>query len=179
MQYYRVYILSSLLSLILFLSFHGAKAQMPVFSSGEHGLENICRYVLKADYKDRKKLTSSLMPDFEDCKSAFSEEKAKDIYRFIKRINQRHILVMMPEYPQQSQVNIHKAQQADFEAYEGVAQFFPGGYKEMAKYLKPGITYYQIRFVEPGHTNGTNFDLLAYVNDHWCLFLSPWVPCME
>lgn len=155
------------------------KAQMPVFSGGENGLRNMCTFILKASYKDRKKLTSTLIPDLNDCKTAFDADKARDIYRFIKRINQRHILILTPEYPQQTQVAVWGAQKPDFEAYQGMAKLFPGGYKEMAQFLKPGITYYLVRFSEPGHSNGASFDLLAYVNDHWCLFLSPWVPCME
>ncbi|MCI4670255.1 MAG: hypothetical protein MRZ79_19115 [Bacteroidia bacterium] len=171
--------ISILLAILFLFPKLSLKAQTPVFNKGEGGLKNMCEYVLNSSYKDRKKLTTTLIPDFEDCQAAFSAEKAKDIYKFIRRINQRHVLILTPEYPQQTQIAVWGAQKIDFETYQGMAKLFPGGYKEMAKYLKPEITYYLVRFSEPGHSNGATFDLLAYVNDHWCLFLSPWVPCMD
>ena len=97
----------------------------------------------------------------------------------MKRIDQRLVLTLTPTNKLQSEVHIWGAAKEDFEVYQGSAQKFPGGYKEMAPFLKEGITYYLVLFAEPGHVTGTTFDLLAYVNDHWCLFLRPWVPCME
>ena len=56
----------------------------------------------------------------------------------------------------------------------GDAGQFPGGYQEAAKHLKPGVTWYRFKFVEPGKTLGMAFDGLACINGRWTIFPEPW-----
>jgi hypothetical protein len=51
---------------------------------------------------------------------------------------------------------------------------FPPSYKTVAEQMKPGITVYFFKLVEPGSKNGTPYDGLVYVNGHWDVFPKPW-----
>lgn len=155
------------------------KAQYPIFKAGETGLQQMCEYLLEVDYKTRRLFTKTLIPDLKDCQQAFGKEKAKDIYRFLRKISQRHLIILTPEYKEQNTFHIHQATKADFSQHTEAAKNFPGGYMEMAQHLKEGLPYYKVVFTEEGRLNGSSFELLAYVNGKWCLFLSPWVVCMD
>ena len=51
---------------------------------------------------------------------------------------------------------------------------FPGGYKDVVAYLKPGVTIARFKFVEPGKTLGMAFDGLVHVNGRWVFIPKPW-----
>jgi hypothetical protein len=51
---------------------------------------------------------------------------------------------------------------------------FPGGYQKVGASLKPGLTLYRFKFVEPGKDLGMAFDGLVYVNNQWRIFPKPW-----
>ncbi len=170
--------LSLYLCLIFCFTLLRAGAQTD-FEPGKEGLQALCTYILESDYKMRKAMTYNLKPSRKDCEAAFTKEKSALIFRFLKRINSRHIIVLSPDFEYEDRISIWSAQKEDFQDYKGEAPYFPGGYREMAPYLREGITYYRILFAREGHSTGSTFDLFAYVNGHWCLFLSPWLPCMD
>ena len=51
---------------------------------------------------------------------------------------------------------------------------FPGGYKKVIQYMKPGIPIVRFKFVKKGETSGLAFDGLVYVDGRWTLLPKPW-----
>ena len=76
--------------------------------------------------------------------------------------------------PGQTSVLVWSATAEDLQAWRPAARDrFPGGYQKVAPHLRPGVTLYSFKFVEPGETLGMAFDGLAYVNGRWCIFPKP------
>jgi hypothetical protein len=76
--------------------------------------------------------------------------------------------------PGQTAVLVWSATSEDMKAWRPAARDrFPGGYQQVAPHLRPGVTLYSFKFVEPGQTLGMAFDGLANVNGRWCIFPKP------
>jgi hypothetical protein len=76
--------------------------------------------------------------------------------------------------PGQTSVLVWSATAEDIKAWRPAARDrFPGGYQKVAPHLRPGVTLYSFKFVEPGETLGMAFDGLAYVNGRWRIFPKP------
>ena len=76
--------------------------------------------------------------------------------------------------PGQTSVLVWGATSEDLKAWRAAARDrFPGGYQKVGAHLRPGVTLYAFKFVEPGETLGMAFDGLTYVNGHWALFPKP------
>jgi len=76
--------------------------------------------------------------------------------------------------PDQTQVLLTKATTDELKAGTGNAQAFPGGYKTVARLMKPKLTLYAFKFVKPGETMGLAYDGLVWVNGHFTIFPKPW-----
>ena len=76
----------------------------------------------------------------------------------------------------QTQLKVWSATTEDFRAWNESGKQFPGGYKDVAQQLAPGVTWYRFKFVKPGEDAGMAFDALVFVNDHWVLVPRPWRP---
>lgn len=74
----------------------------------------------------------------------------------------------------QTQLLISSATSDELKSWTGGAAEFPGGWKEVGAQLKPGVTIYRFKFVEPGQDLGMAFDGLAHVNGNWRIFPKPW-----
>jgi hypothetical protein len=82
-------------------------------------------------------------------------------------------LVVAPK-PGQTEVKVYSATSDELKGWTGGASEFPGGYKDVAAQLKPGVKIYGFRFVEPGQSLGMAYDGLVNVNGHWRIFPKPW-----
>ena len=51
---------------------------------------------------------------------------------------------------------------------------FPGGYKKVTRYMKPGIPIVRFKFVKKGETIGLAFDGMVYVDGRWKLLPKPY-----
>jgi hypothetical protein len=76
--------------------------------------------------------------------------------------------------PGQTSVLVRSATSEDLKAWRPAARdAFPGGYQAVGRHLRPGVTLYAFKFVEPGKTLGMAFDGLAHVNGRWVIFPKP------
>jgi hypothetical protein len=82
-------------------------------------------------------------------------------------------LVIAPKAGQ-SEVKVVSATSEQLKSGAGAALDFPGGWKDAATKLKPGLKIYRFKFVEPGKDLGMAFDGLVYVNGNWRIFPKPW-----
>lgn len=71
---------------------------------------------------------------------------------------------------QNNGVIIHGATTEELRAGTGDARECPTSYRRFAKHMRPGVTIYCFRFVQPGMPPGKLHDGLIYVNEHWALF---------
>jgi hypothetical protein len=51
---------------------------------------------------------------------------------------------------------------------------FPGGYRAIAKWLKPSRVWAAWKYVEPCKTSGMAYDGLVWCDDHWTWFPKPY-----
>lgn len=74
----------------------------------------------------------------------------------------------------QTQVLVSSATSDELKSWTGAGAEFPGGWKDVGAQLKPGVTLYRFKFVEPGQELGMAYDGLAHVNGNWRIFPKPW-----
>ncbi|MBC7930664.1 MAG: hypothetical protein H7Z38_08855 [Rubrivivax sp.] len=74
----------------------------------------------------------------------------------------------------QTQVLVSSAKSDELKSWTGAGAEFPGGWKDVGAQLKPGVTLYRFKFVEPGQDLGMAYDGLAHVNGNWRIFPKPW-----
>jgi hypothetical protein len=72
--------------------------------------------------------------------------------------------------PEETEVEISAATQAELASGDGPAADCPAGYKTIADKLKPSITIFCFRFVKPGAQGGLAGDALVKIDDHWAYF---------
>ena len=122
---------------------------------------------------DTATLTKALRPSKADYDAVFMPDlasKADTVYGPAWDGGQ---MVIAPK-PGQTQVLLSSATSDDLKSWTGGAAEFPGGWKEVGAQLKPGVTFYRFKFVEPGQELGMAYDGLAYVNGNWRIFPKPW-----
>ncbi|HST53609.1 MAG TPA: hypothetical protein VLJ61_16480 [Pyrinomonadaceae bacterium] len=122
---------------------------------------------------DTATLSKSLRPTKADYDAVFAPElaaKADSVYGPAWDGGQ---LVIAPK-PGQTQVLVSHATTDELKSGAGGAADFANGWKDVSAQLKPGVTFYTFKFVEPGQSLGMAYDGLAYVNGNWRIFPKPW-----
>ncbi|MBP7866477.1 MAG: hypothetical protein KA419_11045 [Acidobacteria bacterium] len=149
--------------------FGGATAAYP--GTGD-GAEKMLLDLLHG--KDRDAIVESLIPRDDDYAAVFEPadaEKAKAAYTGLWKTAER---VEIKPKEGQTELLMWKATTEELRAGTGDSGHFPGGYKDVAMKLKPGVTWYRWKFCKPGETLGMAFDGLVHVNGHWAWFPKPW-----
>jgi len=136
----------------------------------------------KKDTKLAASLFSSLVPDEARLKKALKDGVDADT---IKKISDQHKAFAINEQtvvklakPEQTVVKVHAATTEEIMKYEkGTPAFqeFPGGTKRVAELLlRPGTTYYEAEFLEPGKDAGMKFHLFYWDGEHWSMLGPVW-----
>jgi hypothetical protein len=122
---------------------------------------------------DHAALSQPLRPTRADLEAIFDAdlaEKADATYAAAWDSGQ---LVVVPDAGQ-TEVTLASATREELKGGTGAASEFPGGWKEVAGKLKPGLRVYRFTFVGPDTDSGRSFDGLVYVNGHWRIVPKPW-----
>ena len=122
---------------------------------------------------DHAALSRQLRPTADDYKAVFEPDlaaKAESVYGPAWDGGQ---LVVAPKAGQ-TEVKVFSATSEELKGWTGGASEFPGGYKDVAAQIKPGLKVYRFKFVEPGEDLGMAYDGLVNVNGHWRIFPKPW-----
>ncbi len=123
---------------------------------------------------DHAKLSAALAPTPGDYGAAFVGDAAAKAEAGYTQAWQNGQMVLKPKAGQ-TELLLWKATTEELNAWTGDAKdYFPGGYREIATHLKPGVTWYRFKFVEPGETLGMAYDGLVCVNGRWTIFPKPW-----
>ena len=120
------------------------------------------------------KLSAVLAPATGDYAAAFVGDAAVQAEAGYKGAWESGRIVLKPNAGQ-TELLLWKATAEELQTWTGDAKDrFPGGYREAAKHLKPGVTWYRFKFVKPGSTLGMAYDGLVHVNGRWPIFPTPW-----
>lgn len=122
---------------------------------------------------DHAALSRQLRPSQADYAAVFESDlaaKAEAVYGPAWEGGQ---LVVAPKAGQ-SEVKVFAATSEELKSWSGGAAEFPGGYKDVAAQINPGLKVYRFKFVEPGQDLGMAYDGLVNVNGHWRIFPKPW-----
>lgn len=122
---------------------------------------------------DHAALSRQLRPTADDYKAVFEPElaaKAESGYGPAWDAGQ---LVVAPKAGQ-TEVKVFSATSDELKSWSGSAAEFPGGWKDVAAQIKPGLRVYRFKFVEPGEDLGMAYEGLVHVNGHWRIFPKPW-----
>lgn len=172
----------TLIPLILLVAGMSRPAPLPFpseFGEGKEELVRMLGYLHEADLSDRAYFSRFLEPSKEDCEAIFESSAAIHFFRWERRIHRRIRPIVTPFSESQTELAIWETHRAELLSYEGQASAFPGGYREIAKYLKPGVQVYRVSFREPGRIFGASYDLFVYVNGRWVLLWEPWRVAMQ
>jgi len=137
---------------------------------------------VKKDNKGATALFTSLIPDEARAKKAFKDKIAPDVQ---KQILDMHRNLRFKEdgapklvRPTQTVVQVHGATTEDIIRYrEGSVAYkeFPGGTKRVAEQaLRPGMTFYEVEYLEPGKDSGMKYHLLYWDGKQWAMLGPAW-----
>lgn len=144
------------------------------FPGTRDGARDLIEYILEADDEEREQITIELKPTLQDCEAIFDPKLAKKVYRYQRKLDRQARIIIKPLLKNQTDLLMWSATTAELQEYQGDAQYFPGGYKELATFMHPGFTVYRFKFIQPGRYLGSAYDILIFVNDHWRIIHRPW-----
>ena len=78
-----------------------------------------------------------------------------------------------PISPEQTLIKVAVATAHDFVEGSAAADEFPGGYRDIAAFLRPGRPWICWQFVKPGESEGLLFDGLVAIGERWAWFPKP------
>lgn len=124
---------------------------------------------------DRAALSLGLKPSSADYRAVFTTEAvakaAEAKYEGLwAQVSRRPIAPKAG----QTELLLWKATTDELKAGAGDAGQFPGGYKQVLEHLKPGLTVFRWKFVEPGKKIGMAFDGLYNLDGRWVFMPKPW-----
>ena len=123
---------------------------------------------------DLAALSRPLLPTKADCETVFVPDAAAKAAGAYSAAIASGRVVIRPN-PGQTQLLLFSATTDDFKQKTPKASEFPDGYARIADKLKPGLTVYRWKFVEPGKTLGMAYDGLYFINGKWTWFPKPWL----
>ncbi|MDP5169222.1 MAG: hypothetical protein NWR72_03170 [Bacteroidia bacterium] len=144
------------------------------FGAGKEGLVSLLSHLAEVPIQDRAAFSRTLSPSKEDCEAIFVPSMALKMYHWEKKLYRRFRPVVTPFSSRQTELACWQSGREELLAYEGEARYFPGGYREIASFLNPGVKVYRVKYLEPGRKIGAAYDVFVYVNGHWVLLWQPW-----
>lgn len=136
---------------------------------------------VKKDGKVAAEQFRSLQPDEARAKKALKDdagELAAKIGAAHEKMTMGEAEVLKLTKPEQTVVQVHAATTEAIAKYEQgtpAADEFPGGAKALAEqFLRPGMTFYEVEFLEPGKDAGMKFHLFYWDGNGWAMLGPMW-----
>ncbi|MEZ4774768.1 MAG: hypothetical protein R3D00_16405 [Bacteroidia bacterium] len=172
-----MFLLRSFFAVLLIFSFTCTIGQSTItdqFPGTPQGAKQLLDYILSKSFSERRDITREMKPTLLDCETIFEGDLGKKVYRYQRKLDRQAGIVIQPLLKSQTDILLWHATTSELLEYSGDAQYFPGGYKELAHFMNPGFTFYRFKFIQPGRYLGSAYDMLIYVNDHWRIIHRPW-----
>lgn len=141
------------------------------------GFQSLINDLRSPNRKLRKSLLQSLQPTQADFLAVFQDEDyARSMYQYHKQTyrSSRFGYLIQPNLPEQTETILWQADAQSLKNYTGEAIYFPGGYREIADHLSPDYQYFRFKYVEPGRSTGSAYEMFVFVNDRWVYIPRPW-----
>jgi hypothetical protein len=122
---------------------------------------------------DHAALSRQLRPTKADLEAIFVSDLATKLEATYGPAWDSGQLVIAPKEGQ-TEVKVSSATGEEIKSGTGGAKDLPGGWRQVADKLKPGIRMYRFQFVEPGKDSGMAYDGLVHVNGNWRITPKPW-----
>ena len=145
-------------------------------------IDTIAKAAESGDAKKAGALTRSLIPDQAAYKKAFKDDVPPAVLaRFVEAVKQvpadeaQLAGVIHRGDPTQTQVNVHGATPEEIQSGSTpAAGEFPGGVKDRADLLRPGLRFYEAEFVAPGEELGMKYHLFFWDGSQWRMLGPIW-----
>lgn len=121
---------------------------------------------------DRGALTMQLKPTDADIRAVYAEPLASKLIAGYAGMYQAGAAI--GPKPGQTQLLYVQTTTGALKSGAPVAAEFPGGYKEVTKYILKDVPIVRFKFVAPGETLGMAYDGLIHVNGRWVYMPKPW-----
>jgi hypothetical protein len=157
------------LAICFALSAQGNAAEFP---GTEAGATSLLKEFVKPG-ADHAALSKQLRPTTADYAAVFEADVSAKVESLYAPAWDAGQMVVAPKAGQ-SEIKIFSATSDELKSWTGAAAEFPGGWKQAAPKLKPGLKIYRFKFVEPGQDLGMAFDGLIHINGQWRIFPKPW-----
>ena len=118
-------------------------------------------------------LSKQLKPSHADYVAVFDPETAAKIETLLSPAWAAGQIIVRAN-PGQTDVRVFRATVEELRSGAAAAANFPGGYRQVAPHILPGIVVFAFKFTAPGQPLGMAYDGLVFVNGHWALFPKPW-----
>lgn len=167
-------LISIVLSFVLSGCNNAAISSSSSYPATDEGAKNLLEEFVKpgADYVALTKKLRPTKADYEAVLEKDLAEKAAAMYEPAWNSGQ---LAIAPGKPERTQVRVFSTTSDEMKTWTGTAATqFPGGWKQVAPQLKPGLKIYRFDFIEPGKDAGMAYDGLIYVNGNWRIFPKLW-----
>lgn len=168
----RLNIILPLLCFAFGLAFIALANAAETFPGTEAGATSLLKEFLKPG-ADHAALSKQLRPTAADYAAVFDADSSAKVAGVYDPAWDGGQMVVAPKAGQ-TEVKVFSATSDEMKTWTGNAAEFPGGWKDVAAKLKPGLKIYRFKFVEPGKDLGMAFDGLIHVNGNWRMFPKPW-----
>lgn len=136
----------------------------------------------KKDPKTAAALFKALVPDEARLKKALKDkvapESVKQLMDMYRNVSISDESVVKLARADQKEVQVHAAKTEDLIAYkQGSVAYkeFPGGAKKVAEaILRPGMTFYEVEYLEPGKDAGMKYHLFYWDGRQWSMLGPAW-----
>jgi hypothetical protein len=135
--------------------------------------------------EEAAKMTSALLPDNTRLKKALSDSvpadivaKISELYTNLPKEPAKLAKALAPK-PGQTEIQVHAATTEEIAKYADgsvAAKEFPNATKDLAVkgILRPGVTFFEVEFLEPGKDTGKKHDLFYYDGTSWTMLGPIW-----
>ncbi|MFZ4546133.1 MAG: hypothetical protein ACOYN4_01790 [Bacteroidales bacterium] len=112
------------------------------------------------------------LPTIDDCKLIFIGTSAYTFFGFIEDIKSK--MKDTEQRPSKTYVEVRVESFTSNDVVQGKDNY-PGGMKEIAGKLQPGVTFYKIEYLkEKGAESGLVYNCWAKIDNRWVYFPKPW-----
>lgn len=168
------------------------KKQSFKFENSKENLHKLFKEIQSASqtgkYKKGASLTRSIFPTEKEIKSVLKESVSEGDLKAIVEMNlgftpdkalpDETVAKAFVNDPKKTEIQVHAATTEELISYaKGSAAYneFPGGARRLAiSYFKPGVTFYEVEFLEPGNTRGMKYHLFFWNGSSWSMFGPAW-----
>jgi hypothetical protein len=147
--------------------------------------EDLQNAIQSKDVNRAASMTRSLVPDEARLRKAFKDNPPSNamprtlaFYRQKLPPTDQGLAQILAARPNQTEVQVHGATTEELIQYapDSVAyKEFPGGARTVAQQmLRPGMTFYEVEFLEPGKDAGMKFHLFYWDGQQWAMLGPLW-----